>query len=253
MEKIRGIIERGAGRGAYFTGLDWVRGQCRRKLGWEPHPGTLNVRVIEEDLERLDGFLGNPELALVPEDPAFCAARVRRVTVNGVPAAVVLPAEEVRIHEHRVLELLAATGLKDALGLGEGDAVTVSAGSGVDAESDPQDAVRDLYEFASSAGALEGYVFPGETRDLSYLDDWVSNLARQYDALPAGIRGRVQDGVNRTVGRAVLSLGPVLGKDHPHLRALRSMVKGPLPDSSRDFELEKREKAERYGEAPVKS
>ena len=252
--EIRGIIERGEGQGAHFTAVGWVRDQCRRGLGYAPFPGTLNVRVKEEDLERLDAFLRDPDFELVPDDPAFCSARVKKVTVNGVPAAVVLPAEEVRIHGKRVIEILAATSLKASLGLEDGDTVSVALGPVPDpggaappAEGSPVNAYRGIYEFASSAGALEGYVYPGETRDMGYLEDWVGNLVAQYAALPEAVREQVQDGVDRTVGRTLLSLEPVLGKDHPHVRALRSLVRGPLPDSPYDFEREKREKAERYG------
>jgi riboflavin kinase, archaea type len=254
VKEIRGIIERGAGQGAYFTRVDWVREQCRRELGYEPYPGTLNVRVMEEDVEILDAFLGDPDFELVPEDPAFCSAQVKKVTVNGVPAAVVLPSREVRVHEQRVIEILAASSLKASLGLKDGDTVTVALAPGRDpggtAESTERTGMnpyREVYEFASSAGALEGYVYPGETRDLGYLDDWVGNLVQQYAALPEEVRGQVQDGVDRTVGRTLLSLEPALGTDHPHVRALRSLVWGPLPDSPHDFEREKREKAERYG------
>ncbi|MCF8063319.1 MAG: CTP-dependent riboflavin kinase [Deltaproteobacteria bacterium] len=255
MGEIRGVIERGAGKGAYFMGVDWVREQCRRMLGYEPYPGTLNVRVLDEDAERLDSFLRDPEFELVPDDPAFCSARVKKVTVNGIPAAVVLPAEEVRIHGERVIEILAASSLKASLGLADGDMVTVAASPRIDPEGPEHsfgrsmmDLYREIFDFASSAGALEGYVYPGETRDLMYLDDWIGNLVKQYGALPEEVRARIQDGVDRTIGRAALSLEPVLGKDHPHVHALLSLVRGSLPASPDDFEQEKREKAERYGE-----
>lgn len=109
------------------------------------------------------------------------------------------------------------------------------------------DLYRDIYEFASSAGALEGYVYPVERRNLTYLHDWIANLVKQYHALPVEARKRIQDPLDRTVGRAVLSLEPILGLDHPHIHALRCLVKGTLPASPHDFEREKREKAKRYG------
>jgi hypothetical protein len=256
VKEICGIIERGTGQGAYFTQVDWVREQCRRELGYEPFPGTLNVRVKEGDLERLDAFLRDPDFELVPDDPAFCSARVKKVTVNGLPAALVIPAAGVRIHGKRVLEILASSSLKASLGLEDGDPVTVALAPGRESggpvrpdERGGMDPYREVYEFASSAGALEGYVYPGKTGDLGSLDDWVGNLVRQYRALPEEARERIQSGVDRTLGRALLSLEPALGADHPHVQALRSLLRGPLPDSPHDFEREKKEKAERYGDA----
>ncbi|MFO7784860.1 MAG: DUF120 domain-containing protein [Thermodesulfobacteriota bacterium] len=127
---LRGIIQSGAGKGAVFTRVDWVVEQCRNMLGYEPYPGTLNVRVIDADLERLGPFLGAQDFSLVPEDPVFCSAGVKKVTVNGIPAAVILPAEDVRIHEKRVMEIIAACSLKKTLGLDNGDCVTVTTESG---------------------------------------------------------------------------------------------------------------------------
>lgn len=124
---IRGIIQSGAGKGAFFTSVDWVRKQCRDMLGYEPYPGTLNVRVIDADLQCLESFLNEQDFLLVPEDPAFCSAGVKKVKMNGIPAAVILPAQDVRIHEKQVVEIIARCCLKKALDLEDGDIVIVSA------------------------------------------------------------------------------------------------------------------------------
>ena len=124
---ISGIIQSGAGKGIYFTQVDWVVEQCGRMLGYKPFPGTLNVQVAGEDLKNLDLFLRESDFELVPDDPAFCSARVKRVTVNNIPGAVILPAEDVRIHGKRVIEIIAACNLKETLGIGDGDLVTVAA------------------------------------------------------------------------------------------------------------------------------
>ena len=91
-----------------------------------PFPGTLNVRIDDKTVQMLGEFLRAADVELVPDDPSFCAARVKKVTVNGVAAAVVLPSEDVRINDNRTLELIAGGGLKKHLGLDDGDAVTIS-------------------------------------------------------------------------------------------------------------------------------
>ena len=107
---------------------------------------------------------------------------------------------------------------------------------------------NELYEFASSAGALEGYVYPAEDRDMGYLDNWIGNLVKQYDALPDEVRASVQGSLDRTLGRAVHSLEAIFGRDHHGVRDLRSLIQGDMPESPHDFEREKAEKAEQYGE-----
>ncbi len=125
MMELSGVIEKGAGRGAYFTQVDWVVRQCRGKLNMIPYPGTLNVRIHDESLSQLEAFLRETDVELVSEDPSFCAARVKKVHVNGVAAALVLPSEDVRIHDVRTIELIAPVNLKAHLGLKDGDAVIV--------------------------------------------------------------------------------------------------------------------------------
>jgi hypothetical protein len=93
-----------------------------------------------------------------------------------------------------------------------------------------------LYDFASSAGALEGYVYRHESVDVRYLPKWSGNLVRQYNALPGEVKDEIQHMCDGTLGRAVRSLAPILGEDHEVLHNLKSMIRGPLPASPDDFE-----------------
>lgn len=120
------MIKSGKGKGAYFTQVEWVVRQCERLLGYRPFPGTLNVYVRDSDLYKLNQFFQETDFDLVPDDPAFCAARVKKVTVNGIASAVVLPSDDVRIHEKRVVEVISSCSLKKSLGLKDGDQVTIS-------------------------------------------------------------------------------------------------------------------------------
>ena len=123
---IRGIIESGAGKGSYFTQVDWVVSECLRLLGYAPYPGTLNVRVVDADLKYLDAFLLRTDLELSPVTPDFCTARLKQVIVDTISGALIVPAEEVRIHEKRVIEIIAPCHLKKALGLADGNFITVA-------------------------------------------------------------------------------------------------------------------------------
>ncbi len=124
--EISGVIKSGEGKGAYFTQVEWVVRECERLLGYSPFPGTLNVYVRDSDLDKLNQFFQETDFDLVPDDQAFCAARVKKVTVNGIASAVVLPSDEVRIHENRVVEVISSCSLKKSLGLKDGDQVTIS-------------------------------------------------------------------------------------------------------------------------------
>ena len=93
-----------------------------------------------------------------------------------------------------------------------------------------------LYDFASSAGALEGYVYQIKEVDMKALPIWVENLVSAYQLLPVDIRGEIQPLCDRTLGRAIKSLIPRLGEDDEVIEKLKSMVAGPLPESPDHFE-----------------
>ncbi len=107
---------------------------------------------------------------------------------------------------------------------------------------------REVFEFAASAGALEGYLYDKKDLASKELDDWVHNLLKQYESFPPEARDHFQDSLDRTLGRAVHSLTPLLGPSHPHVAALGSMIKGEMPASSHDFHREKAEKAAKFQE-----
>ncbi len=97
-------------------------------------------------------------------------------------------------------------------------------------------AYQKVYEFAASAGALEGYVYPKERVDLRSLLRWVNHLVAQYEDLPAEVRLEFQVLCDGTLGRAIQSLQPILGGDHEVIQKLKKMVVGKLPLSYDDFD-----------------
>lgn len=122
--QFRGRIVKGAGRASYFTGLTWVREQCLVKLGFTPHPGTLNVELAPENA----GFIDEPSpdiVELVSPDPSFCNARALPVSIGPLPGAVILPADDVRIHGSNIVEIIAPLSVKDTLGVRDGEEVTL--------------------------------------------------------------------------------------------------------------------------------
>jgi riboflavin kinase, archaea type len=126
MMDLRGTIQSGAGQGAYFTGLDWVKKQFQEAMGFEPHPGTVNVRIADEDLPRLDDFFATKDFEIVPPDSRFCAGSFKRVRLNGLPGAAVFPSDEVRIHGRDIVEIICGCRVKDTLHLKDGDPVLIT-------------------------------------------------------------------------------------------------------------------------------
>jgi len=106
---------------------------------------------------------------------------------------------------------------------------------------------REIFEFAASVGALEGYVFKKDHLAANELDDWIHNLVKQYEEFPDEIKAHFQGSLDRTMGRAVHSLSAILGSEHEHVLSLKLLIAGDIPATSHDFNREKEEKSKKYG------
>ena len=122
---LSGIVASGRGEGAFFTRAEWARRQFVDLLAIDPYPGTLNVILREEVARsawRQVKAAGGQILA--PPDAGWCDARCYKVTVSGaVRGAVVLPA--VAGYPADQIEIVAAIGIRERLGLADGDRVTL--------------------------------------------------------------------------------------------------------------------------------
>jgi CTP-dependent riboflavin kinase len=123
--KITAKIISGVKQGAFFTQLDWVREQCRQKLGFVPWPGTLNLEIPVDSMSLIEELRPEEGIELVPPDSNYCSGRVFPVSVEGIPGAIVLPAEDVRVHGKNIIEIISPKWLKEALGVKDGDWVTL--------------------------------------------------------------------------------------------------------------------------------
>jgi hypothetical protein len=100
---------------------------------------------------------------------------------------------------------------------------------------------QKIYEFAASAGAFEGYVYRRSKTeiDTEALSVWVDNLIGAYENLNSEVRNECQSSVDRTLGRAIKSLGLLFDDRHVLINKLQKIVKGELPGSPDDFQKEK--------------
>ncbi len=130
MASVTGRLASGLGEGASFTRLDWARRAFLDRVGIDPWPGTLNL-ALDDPAERAGWahIAAGPALRIEPPDPAWCAARLFLVTIAGrIAGAVVLP--EVPSYPADKIEVIAAVNVRAALGLRDGDAVTLTFAAG---------------------------------------------------------------------------------------------------------------------------
>ena len=123
---ITGKIISGAGKGAFFTRIDWVLSQCNEKLGFKLHPGTLNLEISAEDLPIIESLDEEKGIALISPDPKFCNASAFPVLLGEISAAIIIPEEKVRVHPKNIIEIIAPLNIKASLKVEDGDSVKIT-------------------------------------------------------------------------------------------------------------------------------
>ena len=126
---ITGRLASGVGEGRHFTRLDWARERFVAGLGIDPFPGTLNL-ILDDPAERAKwrALRTGPGVRVDPPDPGGCGARCYPMRLAGIALAAVVP--EVPGYPDDRIELIAAVGLRAALGLADGAAVTLEVAPG---------------------------------------------------------------------------------------------------------------------------
>jgi len=114
----------GLGQASLFTQLPWVVEQCRRKLGFEPYPGTVNLQVLAQDRHLWDQSKEGPGITLSPPDGSSCDATCYPVTIDErLAAAIILP--HVEGYPGDKLELLSPHAVVRTLSLLSGQVLSV--------------------------------------------------------------------------------------------------------------------------------
>src|ERR1700745_3547859 len=124
---IKATVFAGLSEGSYYMSMDGYRRQFKSKLGFDPFPGTLNLRatagsmIQRRELEshsfvNIDGF--------ADKDRTYGGAKCYPVIVGGkVHGAIVMP---IRAHYGEdVIEIIAPKNLRRRLKLQDGDLVEV--------------------------------------------------------------------------------------------------------------------------------
>lgn len=123
--ELRGKVVPGPGEGKYYMGQEGYKRQFKRRLGFIPYPGTLDVelddvsRVVKEELQILPGIKVN---GFKTSERTFGSAKCFEAKLRGKRVVVVLPS---RTHRPDVVELVAPINLREKLKLSNDSAVKI--------------------------------------------------------------------------------------------------------------------------------
>jgi len=124
---LRGVLFTGLAEGSYYVSKEGYRKQFRAKLGFDPFPGTLNIRLSKEYVSERRLLEGYPSVYIEgfqnqkrSYGPAKC---YKAIVEEKIPAAIILP---IRAHYGEdVVEIISPEALRKRLDLKDGDVVHV--------------------------------------------------------------------------------------------------------------------------------
>ena len=126
---LTGTVITGLGEGKYYMSLSGYRQQFGSLLGFEPYPGTLNIRLSPSSLavrKKIEALNWIRIKGFSADSRTFGDARCLPCRIGDVPCAIVIPG---RTHyPDDVIEVIAPVALRRKIGVEDSDTVTVEVG-----------------------------------------------------------------------------------------------------------------------------
>jgi len=122
--EIKGIITSGMGKGAYFMSMPVYKDQFKEKLDLNPFPGTLNIKISEEQINNIHKIPEDKLKTIKGKEKFGDVLLIKAVLNNKIDGAVIFPKKTK--HGENILEFIAAENIKKELNLKDGDSVKIS-------------------------------------------------------------------------------------------------------------------------------
>lgn len=124
--ELSGRITTGMGEGSYYVGKEKYREQFKEKLGFDPYPGTLDIKLDVKSLmvkKRLERSEGIKIEGFSTEERSFGDVKCFPAKIGEEAAAVVIPSRT--YHEEDVIEVVSPVKIRHKYDLEDGDEVSV--------------------------------------------------------------------------------------------------------------------------------
>lgn len=124
--ELHGKVVTGLGEGQYYMSLEGYKNQFESKLGFTPYPGTLNLMLTDKSIvlrKRLDESSGIPLHGFTSESRTFGGGKCFHVLIGKIKGAVIIPDRS--HYPNDLLEVTSSKNLRNALGLKNGDQLSV--------------------------------------------------------------------------------------------------------------------------------
>jgi len=119
-----GRVVTGLGEGQYYISLDGYRQQFLKNLGFDPYPGTLNIRLDDRSIDIRKKI--NPKIKITgftDQNRTFGSGSCFNIKIKDVIGAVITP--ERTHYPEDIIEVIAPVNLREYLNIKDGSTIEV--------------------------------------------------------------------------------------------------------------------------------
>lgn len=121
---LSGKLITGLGEGQYYISLEGYRTQFREKLGFDPYPGTLNVKLDAKSIDIRKKITENIRITgFTDQNRTFGKGTCFRIRISDIDGAVITP--ERTHYPEDIIEIIAPVNLRDHLDIKDGNKINV--------------------------------------------------------------------------------------------------------------------------------
>ncbi len=128
-----GRVFSGMGKGAYYVGHPEFKRRFLLTLGYEPFPGTLNLKLTRSEQIGARSGMGSGGASSIGrflyEGQTYSSVKCYNGMMSGIKVSLVIP--EITEYDSTVLEIIAPVKLRDALLLKDGQMVSLELEEGL--------------------------------------------------------------------------------------------------------------------------
>jgi len=120
-----GVVRSGLGEGAYYVSMKQYTEQFKKKLGFIPYPGTLNVKVnLQSFLQFVAGMEKIQIEGFTTQTRTFGGIDCFKVKVSGIESALIIPHRT--SHDKSVAEVISPVYFRQRLKMKDNDEVEIT-------------------------------------------------------------------------------------------------------------------------------
>lgn len=117
-----GKVVTGLGEGQYYISLEGYMKQFREKLGFNPYPGTLNIKLDPGSIEIRKRIIPNIKISgFLDQNRTFGSGSCFNIMISAISGAVITP--ERTHYPEDIIEVIAPVNLREYLNVSDGSAV----------------------------------------------------------------------------------------------------------------------------------